>query len=156
MVKFLMLAASHVLVLAVGFAAGIYMLPILIAPDGPSEDEVRTLSRSAAYTGTFRRDLKGSDALHWGEGEIAVGPAAVSLMGRLAPGPDYKLYLSPEFVETGEDFFRVKADSVRLGDVRTFQNFVVPVPDRVDVSGYNTVVVWCETFSQFITAAKYR
>jgi hypothetical protein len=24
------------------------------------------------------------------------------------------------------------------------------------VSRYNTVIVWCETFSMFITAAKYR
>ena len=41
-------------------------------------------------------------------------------------------------------------------DVRTFRNFVVEVPDAVDVERYNTVIVWCETFSQFITAAKYK
>jgi hypothetical protein len=45
---------------------------------------------------------------------------------------------------------------VRVGDVRTFENFVVPVPESVDVSSYNSAIVWCESFGQFITAAKYR
>ncbi len=45
---------------------------------------------------------------------------------------------------------------VRIGDVRTFENFVVRIPDSIDVSSYNTVIVWCESFDQFITAAKYR
>jgi len=30
------------------------------------------------------------------------------------------------------------------------------VPEAVDPERYNTVIVWCETFSQFITAAKYK
>jgi hypothetical protein len=39
--------------------------------------------------------------------------------------------------------------------VRTFENFIVPVPVSVDVTNYSTVVIWCESFSQFITAAQY-
>ena len=45
---------------------------------------------------------------------------------------------------------------VRVGDVKTFKNFVVAVPSSVDVERFDTVVVWCESFAQFITAAKYR
>jgi hypothetical protein len=45
---------------------------------------------------------------------------------------------------------------VRVGDVRTFENFVVPVPAAVDVAQFDSVIVWCESFSQFITAARYR
>jgi hypothetical protein len=45
---------------------------------------------------------------------------------------------------------------VRIADVRTFKNFVVRIPDSIDVSSYNTVIVWCESFGQFITAAKYQ
>ena len=48
------------------------------------------------------------------------------------------------------------ADDGALGDVKTFENFIVAVPPSVDVSEYDTAVVWCETFSMFITAAKYR
>ena len=156
MKKRLLLIASHALALAVGFAIGIYVLPILTAPAAPSASEVASQTRQAAYTGQFRRDLKGSDLIHWGEGTVSVGPQSIALLGRLAPGPDYKLYLSPEFVETKADFARLRARMVRVGDVKTFENFVVRVPEPVNVAGYNTVVVWCETFGMFITAAKYR
>ncbi|MDP3288553.1 MAG: DM13 domain-containing protein [Methyloversatilis sp.] len=44
----------------------------------------------------------------------------------------------------------------RVGDVRTFDNFVVEVAPSIDVARYTTVIVWCETFGQFITAARYR
>ena len=156
MKRLLLLAVTHALALAVGFALGTYTLPILIAPKSPSLAEVKSLSGAAEFTGEFRRDLKGSDFLHWGEGRVSVGRTAVSLAGKIAPGPDYKLYLSPEFVDTKEDFLKVKERSVRLGDVKTFENFIVRVPEPVDPSRYNTVVVWCETFSMFISAAKYR
>ena len=43
-----------------------------------------------------------------------------------------------------------------LGDIKTFENFIVPLPAGTPLERYNTVVVWCEAFSQFITAAKYR
>ena len=94
--------------------------------------------------------------LHWGDGEVSVGARHIGLVGKLAPGPDYKLYLSPEFVETEADFKRLKGAMVRVGDVKTFDNFLVSVPEAVDVRSYTTVIVWCETFGQFITAAKYR
>lgn len=87
---------------------------------------------------------------------MSVGKTSISLLGEIAPGPDDKLYLSPEFVETKADFLRLKAGMARVGDVKTFSNFVVPVPESVDPARYTTVIVWCETFSQFITAAKYR
>lgn len=154
--KILILVASHVITAAIGFALGIYALPILTAPAAPSTAEITSHSNQAQYTGRFRRDLKDSDPLHWGEGTVSVGKLAITFMGKLAPGPDYKLYLSPEFVETEADFMRLKPRMVRVGDVKTFENFVVPVSEAVDVSRYNTVIVWCESFSQFITAAKYR
>ena len=156
MKKFLLLIISHAAIGTVGFAGGIYMLPILIAPPAPAEAEVLEIASQAQFTSEFRRDLAGSDALHWGEGVVSVSRSAVSLMGKLAPGPDYKLYLSPEFVETEEDFNGLKSRMVRVGDVKTFENFLVPVPESIDPAAYNTVVVWCESFGQFITAAKYQ
>ena len=154
--KVLLLIASHGAVLAAGFALGVYALPILIAPEAPPVTDIQALAGEALFEGRFRRDLEGSDLLHWGEGVVSLGPTAVSLLGTLAPGPDYKLYLAPEFVQTEAEFLRVKDISVRVGEVKTFDNFVVPLPDSVDPLRYNTVVIWCETFSQFISAAKYR
>ncbi|MBX3636975.1 MAG: DM13 domain-containing protein [Rubrivivax sp.] len=156
MKKALLLIASHGLVAAAGFAAGIYVLPILIAPPAPSAGAVQAEAAQALFSASFRRDLKGSDPLHWGEGQVSLTRSSVVLQGRLAPGPDYKLYLSPEFVETRADFERLKPRMRRVGDVKTFDNFVVPLPADVDPASYRAVIVWCETFSMFITAAQYR
>ncbi len=102
--KALFLAASHLAVAATGFAAGIYALPILIAPAGPTMEEIKAVTAQVMFTGQFKRELKHSDSLHWGEGVVSIAPTAISLVGKLAPGPDYKLYLSPEFVETEAGF----------------------------------------------------
>jgi len=154
--KALLLLASHLAIAGAGFAGGIYALPILIAPPSPTMEEIKAAMAQVQFTGQFRRDLKDSDAFHWGEGVVSVGPSAISLAGELAPGPDYKLYLSPEFVETEADFNRLKSRMVRVGDVKTFENFLVAIPPGIDPAKFSTVIVWCETFGQFITAAKYR
>ena len=154
--KVLLLGFTHAAAIAAGFAAGVYFLPVLIAPPAPSSAEVKSAASAARYSAEFRRELKGSDFLHWGEGRVAIAPTAVSFTGKLAPGPDYKLYFAPEFVETKEDFLRIKPRARRAGDVRTFENFIVPLPEGLDPARFNTVVVWCESFSMFISAAKYR
>ena len=151
-----LLVATHCAVGVLGFGIGIYALPILTAPSAPTEAAIKEVSSDATYTAQFRRDLKDSDALHWGEGTVSVGPEYITFMGRLSPGPDYKLYLSPEFVETEADFNRLKSAMVRVGDVKTFENFVVEVPPDIDPSKFTSVIVWCEAFGEFITSAKYR
>jgi hypothetical protein len=151
-----MLLGSHLAVGAAGFALGVYALPILIAPASPVSAELASQTASARYVGQFRRNLEDSDALHWGEGRVSIGTSAIAFEGRLAPGPDYKLYLSPEFVETEAEFRRLKPTMVRVGDVKTFENFLVPLPGSIDPSRFNAVIVWCETFDQFITAARYQ
>jgi hypothetical protein len=45
---------------------------------------------------------------------------------------------------------------IQVGNVTTFENFVVSIPEGIDVSAYNSVIIWCEAFGQFITAAKYK
>jgi hypothetical protein len=54
------------------------------------------------------------------------------------------------------DFVRLKRTMLRADDMQTFKNFVVEVPAGVDLSQFNTVIVWCESFGQFISAARYR
>jgi hypothetical protein len=156
MLRLLILIASHGAMLAIGFALGVYLLPILTAPKGPDQAALQETVAQARFTGRFDRNLEGSDFLHWGEGEVRVLPDRIAHEGRLAPGPDYKLYLAPEFVDTKEGFLAIKDRSKRIGDVKTFDGFLVDVPAGVDVNDYTTVVVWCEAFSQFISAAKYR
>ncbi len=155
-VRTLLLAATHIVAAGAGFALGIYMLPILTAPAAPAVEEVRAAADAAHFTAVFRRDLTDSDALHWGEGDLYIGPDMIALEGSLAPGPDYRLYLSPEFVETEADFEALKPGMVEVGPVRTFENFTVAVPPSIDPAQFKAAIVWCETFGQFITAASYR
>ena len=154
--RWVILIATHLAMLAMGFAGGVYTLPILTAPQAPDAAALRTISAETLYAGRLARDLKGSDLLHWGEGEIRVSRDRIAHIGRLAPGPDYKLYLAPRFVDTKEAFLLIKDRSVRVGDVKTFNNFLVPLPNGVDPTKYSAVIVWCESFGEFITAAKYR
>jgi hypothetical protein len=156
MKKAILLLATHLAMLAAGFALGIYLLPILSAPPAPSAAEAAAAGQGARYTAEFRRDLKGSDALHYGVGRVSITQTAITLAGKVTPGPAYKLYLVPEFVETEADFLRMKARSLAVGDIKTFENFIVPLSPGTPLENYDTVVVWCESFSQFITAAKYR
>ena len=156
MFRWISLLASHVIMLAIGFALGIYFLPILTAPEGPDKAMLAATAESALYQGTLRQDLKGSDFLHWGEGTISVTPQKIVHEGKLAPGPDYKLYLAKAFVEDEAAFLKIKSDARVIGDVKTFDGFLLDVPPEVDVGNYNTVIVWCESFGEFITAFKYK
>lgn len=156
MLRWVVLAGTHAAMLAVGFALGVYLLPILTAPPSLDRAMLSESAKGALFTAEFKRDLKGSDFLHWGEGSVAVTPEKIVHEGALAPGPDYKVYLLKEFVEDEEQFLKARANAVRVGDVKTFDGFLLTVPDGVDVRAYSTLLVWCEAFGEFITAAKYQ
>lgn len=152
----IILLFTHAAALGAGFALGVYLLPILTAPAGPDEAELAAAEGAATLSGTFTRDLEGSDLVHWGEGTVSVGPDRIAHRGALSPGPDYKLYLTTEFVETEAAFLAIKDQAAYVGDVKTFDGFALDVPAGVDVEAYGVVVIWCEAFSEFITAARYR
>ncbi|WP_299176600.1 DM13 domain-containing protein [uncultured Neptuniibacter sp.] len=154
--KWLLLLLTHAGVGFAGFALGIYLLPILIAQAPPTDSEMSMASANSLFTSKFTRELEGSDFLHWGEGVISLKADKIVFQGELAPGPDYKLYLSPKYVETEEAFLRIKPQMVLVGDIKSFNGFLLDVPNHIDISAYSNVVVWCETFSEFITAAQYQ
>ncbi len=154
--RLLVLFGTHGVMLAVGFALGVYFLPILTEPAAPDQGMLSEKAGAALYQAEFRRDLRGNDFLHWGEGRLSVSAREIVHEGELAPGPDYKLYLTNEFVEDEEGFLKIKSEARRVGDVKTFKGFLISVPEDVDVNAYTAVVVWCEAFGEFITAAKYR
>ena len=151
-------AATHLVMLAIGFGLGVYFLPILTAAPPPSATELAAVTTGAGqrFEGRLRRDLKGSDAFHWGEGRITVTATAVAHEGKLAPGPDYKLYLAPEFVEDEAAFLRIKQQSLRVGEIKSYDGFIVSLPPGTDVTRYKAVVIWCERFGEFISATSYR
>ena len=154
--KKLFLLCTHLAVGAFGFGLGVYALPILIEPDSPSSDSVQSISQHAIYTGEFSKNRQDSDFLHWGEGLVSISDSAIAFEGELAPGPDYRLYLSPVFIETEQAFNDSKQEMLQVGEVKTFDRFMVGLPEDLDLNAYNTVVIWCETFGQFITSAKIK
>lgn len=156
MLRWILLFVTHGAVFAAGFGLGVYLLPILTAPASLDRAMLAEIAKAAQFKATFTRDLKGSDFLHWGEGQVSVTPDMIVHEGRLAPGPDYKLYLVPEFVEDEASFLKIKDKSLRVGDVKTFDGFLIDLPADADINAFTTVVVWCEAFGEFITAAKYR
>lgn len=156
MVRLLLLVVSHCLVFGVGFGVGVYTLPILTAAPTVKETVLEQAAVEAEFQGEFRRGLRGNDFAHWGEGMVSVSAEQISHQGQLAPGPDYKLYLVDRFVEHEDEFLPIKDNALQLADIKSFNGFIVDVPAGVDVSQYNTVLIWCEAFSQFITAAQYR
>ena len=76
------------------------------------------------------------------------------LDGTISLGPDYRLYLAPEFVDDGAGFLAIKAESRQIGAVKTFENFALDLPPAIDLGDYDAVVIWYEAFKQFITAAR--
>ena len=152
----LALLISHAGALAIGVALGIYLLPILTAPAAPDAAMLEEKAKAAAFSAQFTRDLEGSDFLHWGEGTVSLTAEEIVHQGKLAPGPDYRLYLVPGFVETEAAFEAVKSEARQVGEIKSFDGFLVSLPDDVDLTAYDTVVVWCEAFGEFITAARYR
>lgn len=156
MKRIILLAFTHAVALGIGFGLGIYLLPILTAESAPAPEVLQAEADKAEYTAQLTRDLRGSDGLHWGEGTISVSAESISHQGELAPGPDYMVYLTRTFVEHEDEFEPIKADAVRIGAVKSFDGFLLDVPEGVDIEDYTTVVIWCETFGEFITAAQYR
>ncbi|MGJ8605253.1 MAG: DM13 domain-containing protein [Marivita sp.] len=156
MKRVLGLLITHGIAGAIGFALGIYLLPILTAPPSPDAAALEAEAANASFTTELTRDLRGSDRLHWGEGTISLSDRMIVHEGALSPGPDFKLYLTDRFVEHEDEFEPIKAQAVWIGDVKSFGGFLLEVPEGVDVSAYTTVLIWCEAFGEFITAGQYR
>lgn len=155
--KKLVLAATHLGAALAGFAAGIYLLPILIAPEAPDITAIESAQTGGPrFEVRFDRDREDSDLFHWGEGVIKIFDDVIVFEGEMAPGPDYRLYLTPEYVETEDAFWQIKDQSTQVGLINTFDGFVLENLSTLDNAEFSSVVVWCERFSQFITSAKFR
>ena len=147
-------AAKFAAGLIIGFGLGVYFLPILTAEEGLDGAALGSLQTSIERSGTFQRDLPGSDAFHWGEGTIMVSLGRIWLDGAIAPGPDYRLFLIPSFADDEASFLAIKDRAVQIAEINAFTNFSVMVPAHVDVSAFPAVLIWCEAFGEFITAAE--
>ncbi|HCD50609.1 MAG TPA: hypothetical protein DEQ75_09560, partial [Alphaproteobacteria bacterium] len=51
-------------------------------------------------------------------------------------------------------FLEIKAQSREVARITGFKNFSYEIEDGIDLEQYGAVLIWCERFSQFITAGK--
>ena len=155
--RYLLLTVSHLCTGGIGFALGIYFLPILIEPEAPNIAAVEEVQTTAPlFTARLDRKRTDSDAFHWGEGEVRFYKDTIVFEGELSPSPDYRLYLTPQYIETEDAFFKIKEQSAQVGSIKTFEGFALENIAEIYDPRFNSVVIWCERFSQFITSAKFR
>ena len=108
-------------------------------------------------SGPFGRHSPGSDATHWGEGEVRVsqGELVFEESVRLSPGPDYRVYLTKRFAQTREEFLEIKPEAVEIASLEVFSGpLTFPIPPEIDTDVYDNVVVWCEAFAMYIASAR--
>lgn len=158
MKKFIYAVFFLVTGIVIGFAAGVYTLPIIIEFT-TERQQVAELSPAAESdpVGQFDRNSPGSDALHWGEGTIRIsnGKLVFEEDVKLAPGPDYRIYMSRKFAQTKNEFSKIKAQSIEIAKLRTFSGpLEFELPENLNVDEFDNVVVWCETFSMYIASAR--
>ncbi len=131
-------AASFVM----GFAPGVYILPILTEEKGLDTAALAQIELSAERSGTFTGDLPGSDAFHWGEGTVRASDMRIWLEGKILPGPDYRLYLTPSLTAEEASFLKIKDQSVQVGEVKAFSNSSLDMPLGITVGDYPAVLIW--------------
>ena len=110
--KYLIFFFSHSAILAIGFALGIYLLPIITAPKSVDINEIEKLSSNVIYQTEFKKGQRGNDFLHWGEGKVMITNSEIIFKGKIAPGPDYKIYLTKKYVEHEDEFLPIKTISL--------------------------------------------
>lgn len=141
-----------------GFVLGIYALPIIIDWQNVKSEQVQiATAEESDPKGQFDRNSPGSDALHWGTGTVRISRENLIFEEdvELSPGPDYRIYLVKTFVETKEQFLKVKPQAIEVAKLSTFKGpLSFSLPAELDADVYDNVVVWCEAFSMYIASAR--
>lgn len=116
-------------------------------------EEMTTIEEdtSTAYAGTF---VGVNDGIHNAEGQVKViklgdGSNFLRLEDfRSTNGPDLYVYLSTD--KGNSDFVNLGRLKGNIGD----QNY--KIPEGVDLSKYNTALIWCQAFSVLFGSAELR
>ena len=136
-----------------GFALAIFVYPYIFLADIVSKDQVENPgSRKVVARGTFVH-ANPADPIHYGKGGVTVYQDLLHLEGNfeVGPGPKFHVYLVPEqnVVPSTNVARTMYVDLGRLKAFKGSQNF--PVPAGIDLSKYQSVVIWCEQFGVLIS-----
>jgi hypothetical protein len=140
---------------ALGVAVGFFAFPYVFPPP-PAAEQLSPMDkqRAAIASGTFVH-ANPSDPVHWGKGSVTVRQDSVFLHDdfEVGPGPKFHVYLVPRAVIRASSDLKDQM-FVDLGRLRAFKGSQrYSIPAGVDLSKYQSVIIWCEQFSVLISPA---
>ena len=86
--------------------------------------------------------------------KISISKEKISFHGRLSCGPGYNSYLTKTFVTGEEGFLKKKNKSLRIGATNSFDECLPELSGELNIERYNSTVIWCGSFSKFITVTQ--
>ncbi len=154
--NFLFFKISHITIGFTRFLTGFYTLPLITAEEKPSQELPDLVKNEVVSEALFVKDLKSRDFLYWGEGQISNSKEKIPFQDNLLPAPDYKLYFTKTFVTDEEDFLKKKNKGLKINAFNWFDGFLLYLIGDLHLECHSPMVIWCESFSKFITTAQYR
>jgi hypothetical protein len=138
-----------------GVALGFFLFPFVFPPPPAAEQLTDTDRRGRIVAeGTFIHANK-SDPVHWGKGGVTVRQDSVFLGEdfEVGPGPKYHVYLVPKASvrASGDLSGQMFVDLGRLRAFKGSQRYAIPA--GLDLSRFQSVIIWCEQFSVLISPA---
>jgi hypothetical protein len=137
-----------------GVAIGFFAFPYVFPPPPAAESLTEADRSRLVASGTFIH-ANPSDPIHWGRGKVSVYERTVFLESdfEVGPGPAFHVYLVPKAsIRSEADMKDVMY--VDLGGLRAFKGSQrYPIPAGVDLSKYQSVIIWCERFGVLISPA---
>lgn len=109
---------------------------------------------------SFRQNVAGHDAAHWGRGDIKIyqrtqDKYVIEFQANfeVGPGPNFWLYLNSQPDIDDEDGFQADAQRARLTKIKSFQGSQVYEVPAAAVKDAKALTIWCESFHQYIASA---
>ncbi len=138
-----------------GVALGFFLFPFVFPPPPAAEQLTDTDRRGRIVAEGMFIHANKSDPVHWGKGGVTVRLDSVFLGEdfEVGPGPKYHVYLVPKAAIRGSGDLSDQM-FVDLGRLRAFkgsQRYAIPA--GVDLSRFQSVIIWCEQFSVLISPA---
>jgi hypothetical protein len=143
---------------AFGVALGFFLFPFVFPPP-PAAEQLTAADTQAPIVaaGTFIH-ANPSDPVHWGKGSVTVRQDSVYLGTdfEVGPGPKYHVYLVPKapIRANGDLAGQMFVDLGRLRSFKGSQRYAIPA--GLDLSKYQSLIIWCEQFSVLISPADLR
>ncbi len=141
-----------------GVALGFVLFPFVFPPP-PAAEQLTVADTGVAVVaaGTFIH-ANPSDPIHWGKGSVTVRQDSVYLGTdfEVGPGPKYHVYLVPRasIRANGDLQGQMFVDLGRLRAFKGSQRYAIPA--GLDLSKYQSLIIWCEQFSVLISPADLR